>query len=366
MAEEGEIALDDSEEEVEEEEEEEEEESGKKEPEITPAKARMNRLFELRMKLNKARSLNKTAVLDEFKRGDDGNQVDWKAKKEEWAEKKKKYEADVEDDTLNPDKDYLNTTAATNDAQEKKKAKKKKKEAAFGWEIFGADAMYNSYKKRVNRLHEDHGSDLKGSYAARKATEAEETFFPSADTLVTVGASTAVDDKGSKRLRKELDDQAERRAKWSRRRQFWEAADVDYINERNKVFNDKIKRAFDPYTREIKQNLERGTALWVYAAMQCTALEDGGSGSALRCGGPKVRSCAVDSCSIVPGPIGRLHPRPKGRGWLLVWALWVADALLVVAGVLHEPCAQGAVAMGGMGIRGSGVFGGWGSPSVGL
>ena len=81
MAEEGEIALDDSEEEVEEEEEEEEEESGKKEPEITPAKARMNRLFELRMKLNKARSLNKTAVLDEFKRGDDGNQVDWKAKK---------------------------------------------------------------------------------------------------------------------------------------------------------------------------------------------------------------------------------------------------------------------------------------------
>ena len=66
---------------------------------------------------------------------------------------------------------------------------------------------------------------------------------------------------GSKRLRKELDDQAERRAKWSRRRQFWEAADVDYINERNKVFNDKIKRAFDPYTREIKQNLERGTAL---------------------------------------------------------------------------------------------------------
>ena len=118
------------------------------------------------------------------------------ALQEEWAEKKKKYEADVEDDTLNPDKDYLNTTAATNDAQEKKKAKKKKKEAAFGWEIFGADAMYNSYKKRVNRLHEDHGSDLKGSYAARKATEAEETFFPSADTLVTVGASTAVDDKG--------------------------------------------------------------------------------------------------------------------------------------------------------------------------
>ena len=29
----------------------------------------------------------------------------------------------------------------------------------------------------------------------------------------------------------------------------------------NNVFNKKIERAFDPYTAEIKANLERGTAL---------------------------------------------------------------------------------------------------------
>ena len=36
---------------------------------------------------------------------------------------------------------------------------------------------------------------------------------------------------------------------------------MDYINERNKVFNKKIKRSYDKYTIETKQNLERGTAL---------------------------------------------------------------------------------------------------------
>jgi len=42
---------------------------------------------------------------------------------------------------------------------------------------------------------------------------------------------------------------------------FDSAADIDYINDRNKHFNKKIKRAYDKYTVEIRQNLERGTAL---------------------------------------------------------------------------------------------------------
>jgi pre-mRNA-splicing factor SYF2 len=56
-------------------------------------------------------------------------------------------------------------------------------------------------------------------------------------------------------------DSQEARGKFSRRRTEYEGADVDYINDRNKHFNKKIKRAFDKYTVEIRQNLERGTAL---------------------------------------------------------------------------------------------------------
>lgn len=60
---------------------------------------------------------------------------------------------------------------------------------------------------------------------------------------------------------KELKDQAEKRNSFSRRRKFHEEKDIDSINDRNEHFNKKIERAFGKYTLEIKNNLERGTAL---------------------------------------------------------------------------------------------------------
>ena len=41
----------------------------------------------------------------------------------------------------------------------------------------------------------------------------------------------------------------------------FEGEDVSWINQRNKKFNQKISRNFDKHTAEIRQNLERGTAL---------------------------------------------------------------------------------------------------------
>jgi hypothetical protein len=40
-----------------------------------------------------------------------------------------------------------------------------------------------------------------------------------------------------------------------------EEKDVDYINDRNKIFNEKLERNFSKYASEIKGNIERGTAL---------------------------------------------------------------------------------------------------------
>ncbi len=52
-----------------------------------------------------------------------------------------------------------------------------------------------------------------------------------------------------------------KREKFSRRRTFDEGADVDYINERNMKFNRKLERFYGEYTKDIKDNLERGTAI---------------------------------------------------------------------------------------------------------
>lgn len=60
---------------------------------------------------------------------------------------------------------------------------------------------------------------------------------------------------------KELKDREEKRKSFSRRRKFHEEKDIDSINDRNEHFNKKIERAFGKYTLEIKNNLERGTAL---------------------------------------------------------------------------------------------------------
>ena len=53
----------------------------------------------------------------------------------------------------------------------------------------------------------------------------------------------------------------EKRSKFSRRRRFHDDADIDYINERNANFNRKAARFYGAYTAEIRQNLERGTAV---------------------------------------------------------------------------------------------------------
>merc|ERR1712113_1276943 len=64
------------------------------------------------------------------------------------------------------------------------------------------------------------------------------------------------------RMVDELNSQSEARKKYSRRRKYRMETDADSINDRNTNFNNKLARAFNHYTREIKGNLERGTALY--------------------------------------------------------------------------------------------------------
>lgn len=63
------------------------------------------------------------------------------------------------------------------------------------------------------------------------------------------------------RMVNELKERDEKRKAFSRRRKFHEDKDIDSINDRNEHFNKKVERAFGKYTLEIKNNLERGTAL---------------------------------------------------------------------------------------------------------
>lgn len=78
--------------------------------------------------------------------------------------------------------------------------------------------------------------------------------------LIFLQAPKTSKDKIDK-MAKELLDREQKRQDFSRRRKFREEKDIDSINDRNEHFNKKIERAFGKYTLEIKNNLERGTAL---------------------------------------------------------------------------------------------------------
>uniref|UniRef100_A0A7N5KNQ7 Pre-mRNA-splicing factor SYF2 n=1 Tax=Ailuropoda melanoleuca TaxID=9646 RepID=A0A7N5KNQ7_AILME len=93
------------------------------------------------------------------------------------------------------------------------------------------------------RLREKHGED----------------FYPTSNSLLHgthVPSTEEID-----RMVTDWEKQIEKRDKYSRRRPYNDDADIDYINERNAKFNKKAERFYGKYTAEIKQNLERGTAV---------------------------------------------------------------------------------------------------------
>lgn len=93
----------------------------------------------------------------------------------------------------------------------------------------------------------------------QKKAELGEAFYGGANAIlhnVVKDTPQAID-----KMVKDLEQQIDRRKKYSRRRTYNDDADVDFINERNSKFNKKLNRFYSEYTAEIKQNLERGTAL---------------------------------------------------------------------------------------------------------
>ena len=145
-------------------------------------------------------------------------------------------------------KHYLNHTIEEASGKAKKQKQKDKHKASFGWDVFNQDALYNAYKKRLDKLP--------GTTTIEQPNEKDQVT-----TGLNYGRNDFVAEDGVARMVEELEERAEARKKFSRRRQHYEGKDVDYINDRNKHFNEKISRAFDKYTVEIRQNLERGTAL---------------------------------------------------------------------------------------------------------
>eukprot|EP00123_Amoebidium_parasiticum_P013054 comp21738_c2_seq1/m.30759 comp21738_c2_seq1/g.30759 ORF comp21738_c2_seq1/g.30759 comp21738_c2_seq1/m.30759 type:complete len:252 (-) comp21738_c2_seq1:137-892(-) len=212
---------------------------------------RLRKLQDLKLRRNEASNLNRREVIEEDKRAK--LPKNWEAKKRrvEWELSDEEARKAAEAQGLDYDRlKALNVSAV--DA-ERIDEKNRKKNPDTGFADF-KQAQYRQYKRLTKSMQPD-----SESYQKSKEKWGDD-FYAEADSL-THGLFEEVPEENVDRLVNDLHKQIEKREKFSRRRAFHEDADIDYINDRNARFNKKAERFFGQHTTEIKQSLERGTAL---------------------------------------------------------------------------------------------------------
>ncbi|CAG2113881.1 unnamed protein product [Medioppia subpectinata] len=213
---------------------------------------RMKKLRELHSKRTEASRLNHKEVVEENKR----QQLpqNWE-KKSELAEYRLNEEV-AKERAKESGEDYernklMDIQADDSERWHRKREAKHNPDPGFsGFEAATA--------RQYNRLTKQMKPDLE-EYHKNKEAVGDKVFYANHSTLIH---GTHKDSKAAiDRMVEDLDKQIEKRSKYSRRRRFDDDADIDYINERNMKFNKKLDRFYGQYTQEIKQNLERGTAV---------------------------------------------------------------------------------------------------------
>ncbi|KAF2075241.1 hypothetical protein CYY_003459 [Polysphondylium violaceum] len=214
---------------------------------LTPAQ---KKLYLLRQKLDKSKKSIYETVVDEHKRIHQGPQYEIEEKRKLYLEKVKAQEEDMKKEGHDPEIEKLKNITA-GELERKSDAKKKKKKPVDGQSVVGSH-VYNSYKKRVKEIDSFHQSDHFKAVVGDTNEKLDDIEY---------GKSVHIPRENINALKQELLKNEEERRTNFKRKGVSEQDDVDYINESNRLFNKKAAKAFDKYTIETRQNLERGTAL---------------------------------------------------------------------------------------------------------
>ena len=180
--------------------------------------------------------------------------VNWE-RKQEWAKRKLNEVEEREkakEQNLDYDLEKLRNVQA-DEAEKWQRRRSAKKNPDTGFTSY-EDSTARKYDRQVKQFKPDFTE-----YERIKSEMTEDQFYASKNAYV-YGAHKDTPE-AINRLVEDMENEAKKMEKFSRRRTFDDDADIDYINERNMQFNKKIERFYGKYTVEIKQNLERGTAV---------------------------------------------------------------------------------------------------------
>mmetsp|Transcript_32496 Transcript_32496/g.52640 ORF Transcript_32496/g.52640 Transcript_32496/m.52640 type:complete len:268 (-) Transcript_32496:862-1665(-) len=205
------------------------------------------KLFELRLRLNQCRKANYDEVVQEDRRSKLDPAAVKRQQKEKTRERIEEHRKELAEYGEDPGKYYMHETAEKVEERDKKKKKKPT------GEYFNNEALFQAYKKRTAEIPvtQEEYDKLKGKLGDDMYRDAHSMLHGQAPQPTRLQVD---------RMVAELNKVAEKREKFSRRRPFYEDADVDYINDRNAVFNKKLDRFYGKHTQDIKNALERGTA----------------------------------------------------------------------------------------------------------
>jgi pre-mRNA-splicing factor SYF2 len=153
---------------------------------------------------------------------------------------RRKYKKDV--DKLKPDLEAYN----------------KQKEAAMGLAP-GTLSQIGSSSFSLTSFDPTQASGSQLVPTAHQQQLAAESLYRDANSLLY--ADDKPSDEAIDRVIGKINQDIDKRRKFSRKRPNEDTGDVTYINEKNRIFNKKIARYYDKYTAEIRASFERGTAL---------------------------------------------------------------------------------------------------------
>lgn len=178
-----------------------------------------------------------------------------------WATRKRQADWLLEDDrarqearATGQDYDRLKLLEVSANEADRIEKKKKKRNPDVGFSDYEAQTA-RQYQRLVKQMAP---RDM-AKYAAQRERFGEAAFYGGAHTIqqgLHKDTPQAIDG-----MVKDLQAQIQKRKSFSRRRTHNDDADIDYINEKNARFNKKLERFYGEHTAEIKQNLERGTAI---------------------------------------------------------------------------------------------------------
>ncbi|ETN64168.1 pre-mRNA-splicing factor Syf2 [Anopheles darlingi] len=213
---------------------------------------RMARLKNLHTQRNEARVSNHKEVIAEDERKHLPANWESRQKQAEWLMDDLNARTAAQEKGLDYNRvKLLNVSAAEADRIDKLKAKKKNADPGFSDYEAQTARQYNRLVKNLPPRDLVKYEEQKEKYG--------EAFYGGPNVILQgmhKDTPAAIDN-----MVKDLEGQIAKRKKFSRRRTHNDDADIDYINEKNARFNKKLERFYGEHTVEIKQNLERGTAI---------------------------------------------------------------------------------------------------------